>query len=99
MSRIYAVYHIADAECAGRLYERLSAYFGPDRVFMNLSRSEHGGDRAEDVEQAIRSCAVLLALIGRQWLVDANGRRHLDDPRDRVRMAITACLSLNVAVL
>ena len=54
----------------------------------------------EKIEQALTNCAVLLAVMGRDWLEvkDTHGRR-LDDPDDVVRFEIEAALQRDVPVI
>ena len=51
---------------------------------MDLDSIEAGLVFAEVIREAVDSCAVLVALIGRQWLTlaDDEGRRRLDNPDD-----------------
>jgi hypothetical protein len=53
------------------------------------------------IEAAVSSCDVLLAVIGRRWLMltDSTGRRRLDDPEDLLRFEIAKALSRNVRVI
>jgi hypothetical protein len=62
---------------------------------------EPGVDFTEAIVVAVESCAVLLAVIGPQWLIaaDEQGRRRLEDPDDIVRLEIEAALSRGVRVI
>ena len=53
------------------------------------------------ITNAVASCDVLLALIGRRWLTitGQDGRRRLDNPDDFVRLEIEAALTRNVRVI
>jgi hypothetical protein len=86
---------------AGRLFDRLAARFGEDRVFMDIDRIELGVDFAEVIAQEVSTCAVLLAVIGPHWLdaADAAGRRRLEDPDDIVRLEIQAALDRDIRVI
>jgi hypothetical protein len=86
---------------AGRLYDRLAARFGDDRVFMDVDTIALGVDFAEVISQAVSSCEVLLAVIGPRWLAatDEDGRRRLDDPDDLVRLEIAAALERDIRVI
>lgn len=80
-----------------QLRERL-----PDvRVFMDLDSIEAGLDFAEVIREAVDSCAVLVALIGRQWvtLADEEGHPRLDDPDDLVRLEVQTALERGVRVI
>jgi YVTN family beta-propeller protein len=85
---------------AGRLYDRLSERFGEDQVFMDLT-IEPGADFVRRIDEGVASCAVLIALIGDEWLsaeVGGDGRR-LDDPRDFVRLEISSALERGIPVI
>jgi TIR domain-containing protein len=74
----------------------------PDaRIFMDLDSIEPGLDFAEVIEEAVDSSAVLLALIGRQWLTltGDDGARKLDNPGDYVRFEVTTALERGVRVI
>ena len=62
---------------------------------------EPGLDFAEVIREAVDSCAVLVALIGRQWatLADEEGRRRLDNPDDYVRFEVQTALERGVRVI
>jgi hypothetical protein len=83
------------------LHSRLRERFPDVHVFMDLEAIEPGLDFAEVIRQAVVSCAVLVALIGRHWatLIDERGRRRLDDRDDWVRSEIQAALERGVRVI
>ena len=68
---------------------------------MDLDSIEAGLDFGEVIGEAVDSCAVLVALIGRQWLTlaDEEGRRRLDNPDDFVRFEVRAALERGVRVI
>ncbi len=102
MPGIFISYRREDsAGHAGRLFDRLGAKFGRERVFMDVSAIEVGLDFVDTIERAIGSCDVLLAVIGREWATckDQSGRRRLDDPNDFIRLEIATALSRNVRVI
>jgi hypothetical protein len=68
---------------------------------MDIDAIEPGVDFEEVVNQAVGTCDVLLAVIGRQWLTvaDGRGRRRLDNPDDYVRMELQAALERDVRVI
>jgi CHASE2 domain-containing sensor protein len=87
---------------AGVLKNELAERFGSERVFMD-SESLHAGEQwPRRIEEAVKSCSVLLALIGPDWAgaSDREGKRRLDNPRDFVRLEIeTALQAEGVAVV
>ena len=66
---------------AGRLYDRLANRIGDDQVFMDVDTIELGVDFAQVINEAVSTCAVLLAVIGPHWLTATgeDGGRRLDD--------------------
>ena len=69
MARIFLSYRREDSGgYAGRLYDRLSQHFGRDNLFMDIDTIGLGLDFVEVIQDAVGSCDVLLAVIGRQWL-------------------------------
>lgn len=78
----------------GRLCDHLNRRL-PGRVFRDLDNLAPGVDFGEAIEQALGSCEVLIAVIGRDWLSvkDGTGHRRLDDPADYVRMELATALA------
>jgi TIR domain len=75
---------------AGRLFDRLKARFGAQRVYFDQSVNQ-GGDRyKEEIKKHILSARVFLVVIGPRWLdaIDNNGYRRIDDPNDLLRKEI-----------
>lgn len=74
---------------AGRLFDRLTARFGADRVFMDvdtLTPSEHFATR---IEKAIATADVMLVLIGPGWVAQVD---RLAQPNDFIRREILAAM-------
>src|SRR5574341_1955028 len=102
MAGIFISYRREDtAGHAGRLFDRLRARFGRERVFMDVEGIEAGADFVEAIEGAVGSCDVLLAMIGKEWLrcTDRSGRRRLDDPHDFIRLETAAAFRRKVRVI
>jgi len=100
--RIFISYRRADsAGYAGRIYDRLTAHFGVDAIFMDVDTIEAGLDFVKVLQNAVQSCDVLVALIGRRWLdiKDETGKRRLDEPEDFVRIEIAAALERDIRVI
>jgi hypothetical protein len=69
-------------------------------VFKDVDSIRLGDDFAAEITAAVESCAVLLAVIGTQWLAAAGEQgRRLDDPEDFVRLEIEAALGRGVRVI
>ena len=81
---------------AGRLFDRLGARFGDDRVFMDVDTlvpSEHFATR---IERAIATADVMLVLIGPRWIAEI---ARLADPADFVRREIATALRVECRVV
>ena len=85
---------------AGWLYHALVEYFGSERVFMDVTM-EPGVDFAATIQHAVGSSGALVALIGKEWLtvVDAEGRRRIDDPADVHRRELQAALDRDTRLI
>jgi predicted ATPase/class 3 adenylate cyclase len=83
------------------LQHELRERFPDAQVFMDLDSIEAGLPFAEVIRDAVDSCAVLVALIGRQWvtLADEQGNRRLDDAGDFVRFEVQTALERGVRVI
>jgi hypothetical protein len=68
---------------------------------MDIDTIEPGVDFHTTINEAVGSCDVLIALIGRNWLIvsDSNGNRRLDNPADFVRLEIAAALERDTRVI
>jgi formylglycine-generating enzyme required for sulfatase activity len=85
---------------AGRLSDRLVEHFGRDRIFMDIDTIEPGEDFVTVIENAVGSCEVLIAIIGRNWLSSPGGTTgRLDNPNDFVRLEIATALSRDIRVI
>ena len=93
--RIFISYRRDDsAGYAGRIYDRLAAHFGEDAIFMDVDKIPAGMDFSEVLENEVKSCDVMVVLLGSQWLIikDAAGKRRLDNPQDFVRIEVATAL-------
>jgi TIR domain len=98
---IFISYRREDAAYpAGWLFDYLNGHFS-GRVFKDVDSIQLGDDFVAEITAAVESCAVLLAVIGKQWLTvtDEEGRRRLDDPADFVRLEIEAAFTRDVRVI
>jgi hypothetical protein len=79
----------------------LEQYLPGAQVFRDTESIEPGANFRTRIEDAVRSSAVLLALIGPNWLTatDASGRRRLFEPDDVLAREIALALRLGVRVI
>jgi hypothetical protein len=102
MPKIFISYRRQDSNHqAGRLYDHLSAHFGPDQLFKDVDSIELGQDFRRVLAEKVGECDVLLALVGDGWLSAAStaGQRRLDDPTDYVRIEIESALRREIPVI
>ncbi len=68
---------------------------------MDVDTIGPGSDFYEAIDEAIASCDVVMALIGRQWLsaTDAKGQRRLDDPEDVLRVELERALAHGLVII
>src|ERR1700680_3141133 len=100
--QIFISYRRDDASYpAGRLYDRLSATLPKNQIFIDVDNLDPGVDFFEAIEASVGSCDVLIAVIGKRWLIssDEEGRRRLDNPDDLVRLEIAVALKRNIRVI
>ena len=85
---------------AGRLREKLRREFGDKNVFMDVDSIPVGVDFEKHLQDTLDKSAIVLWLIGRDWLnvSDANGRR-LDNASDYVRTELTRAFALSKKVI
>ena len=101
-SRVFISYRRDDCGGhAGRLYDKLCQHFGADRIFMDIDTIELGEDFKKAIEDAVGSCDVLLALIGKNWLSSTSDgtSRRLDKKDDFVRLEIATALKRGIRVI
>ncbi len=95
---IFISYRRGDsAGYAGRLLDRLSARFGSGRVFIDVEDLRPGEDFAQTIQDRISHCAVVVVVIGPQWLTLL--RNHSADERDYVCLETEAALKAGSAII
>jgi len=102
MGAVFVSYRRGDAAgAAGRLFDRLEAALGRERVFMDVDSIEPGVDFVEVLDRYLAECDVVIAVIGPNWLraIDTQGRRRLDDEADFVRLEIASALARGIRVI
>jgi WD40 repeat protein len=85
----------------GRLCDRLIDEFGPQAVFMDVDTIGPGIDFTVAIDEALRSCRIVLVVIGQSWLTvtGADGRPRIGDPADHVAVEIATALRHGLPVL
>jgi hypothetical protein len=80
---------------------RLKIRFSNEQIFMDVDDIKPTEDFVEVLKNNLKSCAVLIVLIGRNWtkLTDSSGNRRLDNPEDFVRIEVATALERGIPVL
>jgi hypothetical protein len=101
MPKILISYRRSDTDAiAGRIHDRLSAYYGEESVFMDIDSIPFATDFRDHIRDALRQTDIMLAIVGPQWLgrQDA-GQYRIRDETDPVRIEIEAALKYGVPVM
>jgi hypothetical protein len=99
---VFLSYRREDAGPYARLLQyQLRERLPETKVFIDLDSIEAGLEFDEVIRDAVASCVVLIALMGRQWatIEDEEGHRRLDNPDDLVRFEIQLALERGVRVI
>lgn len=102
MAEVFISYRRQGALVHARaVFERLRSELGQKKVFMDLEGIEVGVDFVDLIEEQLRGCRVLLALIEPNWAsaTDRQGRRRLDLSNDYVRVEIATALRRGIRVM
>ncbi|MCB1911881.1 MAG: toll/interleukin-1 receptor domain-containing protein [Rhodocyclaceae bacterium] len=101
MADIFVSYRRGDsAGHTGRLVDSLVRHFGSEAVFQDVQSISVGSRWDDAIRDGVVQCRLLLAVIGRDWLVPrSDGRPRIDDSQDPVRQEILAALERGIAVI
>ncbi len=102
MSDIFISYRRQDSAGFTRtLGKKLAERYGEDSIFRDLEDIEAGNDFVVEIEEAVSSCKVLIAIIGPHWsnIKNKQGMRRLENPHDFVRLEIESALKRDIPVL
>jgi TIR domain-containing protein len=101
MPRIAISYRRSDsAPMAGRIFDRLSAHYGEDSVFMDIDDIPFGIDFRNHIREVLLRTDVLIAVIGPDWLGrnDA-GAARMQAEKDPVRVEIETAVEHKTAIV
>jgi len=89
------------ADVVGRIYEKLTEYFGKDTIFMDVDSIRLGADFPLTLTNAVLKCKTLLAVIGDKWLEEdpSTGKSCLYKEGDFVRFEIESALMSKIPVI
>ncbi len=84
------------------LYSLLAHTFPREQLFMDVEgHIKPGDDFVEVLEAQVTACEIMVVVIGPQWLsiLDADGRRRIDDSNDFVHIEIATALKRKIRVI
>jgi hypothetical protein len=85
---------------AGRIFDRLAAYYGKASVFMDIDNIPFGTDFRAHIRSVLRETQVLIVVIGPHWLgTDASGAVRMNQESDPVRAEIEAALAAKLPLI
>lgn len=102
MTRIFISYRRDDSEdITGRIGDRLRDHFGSEFVFSDVDDIPIGRDFRKVLDEKVGQCSILLAIIGKRWLLveNAAGSPRLHDETDFVRLEIESALRRDIVVV
>ena len=102
MAAVFISYRREDSKgFTGALVRELKERFGADNVFIDYEDIEGGIVFPIRLDEAVKSCTVFIAIIGKKWIDAQNeqGKRRLDDPHDFVRQEIAKGLERNKRII
>lgn len=75
--------------------------FGSKQVFLDMEDIAAGSDFPNIIDEAVRNCELLLALIGPNWaeLRDEFGQRRIENLNDFVRLELGAALECKIPII
>src|SRR6185369_11133076 len=91
----------ADSDAiAGRIRDRVAAYYGEDAVFMDIDSIPIGLDFRDHVMNALLKNDLVLAIIGPKWIGPGRGGSdRIQQEADPVRMEIETALQRGIPVV
>jgi len=102
MEKIFVSYRRQDNRWAtGRICDQLNDVFGADQVFRDIDDIEIGKHFPERIEDTIRNCAVMLVIMGKQWvaLAGTDGTPRILQEGDWVRREIEIAVAAGVEII
>jgi hypothetical protein len=102
MGNIFICYRREDSQLVtDRIFDHLAQHFPRKSLFKDVDNIPPGVDFRTYIENAVKESAVMLAVIGPDWVSakDATGRRRLDNPTDFVNVELSSALELQRRII
>jgi hypothetical protein len=106
MPKLFLSYRREDSKhITGHIHEYLEQHYGSDNVFFDVDAVPFGVDFRAYLDQAVRQCDIMLAVIADYWLEicysdgPRRGQRRLDDTADFVHIELKSALNRGIPVV
>jgi hypothetical protein len=100
MTQVFLNYRGSDEPwAASRLYHGLVERLGKGNVFLDYAEIPLGDDSREVLLTKVRTCLVLVAVVGENWRGLGVGDRRIDQEEDWVRLEIATALRAGVRII
>jgi TIR domain len=101
MPTIVISYRRADSSAiAGRMFDRLTARYGEQSVFMDIDHIPFGADFRTHMQEMLQRADVVIAVIGPNWLgVGADGATRMREPTDPIRVEIETAVARKTPII
>jgi pterin-4a-carbinolamine dehydratase len=102
MTTIFISYRRQDSGTAARrVAADFAARYGEANTFIDTDSIRIGADWARDIEAALETCKVVLAVVGPKWIHthDEFGRRRIDNESDWVRNEVLRGLKTDKTIV
>ena len=97
---IFICYRRTDSsDVVGRIYDRLIVTFQKEHVFKNVDSVPLGVDFRNYIDERVRNCDVLIAIIGTKWLLTLSDEEEYDSTNDFVLLEIEAALKWRIPIV
>ena len=100
---VFICYRRKDSQhITGRICDRLKENFGRETIFMDVDSIPLGVNFRHHLNETIKSCKVVLVVIGEHWLSiadEATGKPRLKNRQDHVRIEIESTLRIQIPLI
>ncbi len=83
----------------GRVFDRLSVDFSGHSIFFDIDSIPLGANFKDYIDSQVRSCDVVIVLMGENWLGAKGDSLRIEDPSDYVRLEVEAALANDLLVI
>ncbi|MDB4285812.1 Hsp70 family protein [bacterium] len=81
------------------IYHYLENYFGKENVFFDVDSIPIGVDFRDHLDKMVSQCAIMLAIVGPNWVGREGEKRRIDDKKDFVRYEIEAAMKRDIPIV